>query len=465
MASIYNDRLKDPDQALTYYNLALDLNPSELKPFTKINEILTARRDFKNLERNFRKMLHRVAGKNEKELEFNLLHNLGIIYRDRLAQPEAAIKAFVMSSERKPDDLMEHKILAELYTRENNTNDAVARWRTILEKDLTNAEALNSIYDLFYKSRQYDKAWCVAATAVFLLREGAKEEARAFYEQYKPRRPLAPTGRLTEEHWIKLLFHPDEDPVTGKIFASILGPLRKAKTRPVNLFGFTPQEQQDPQTSTVALVKSLASAASALSLPVPWIYIRSKQHGALGYVPSEPIASFAGNSLLSGFTPQELAFAAAKHMAYYRNEHYVRVLFPTTQELTSIMLAAIKLVKPDQGVPPEAETTVQQLAPLVQQDPIAAEGLRKVVKFFLEQGGSSNVKRWYQAVELTSSRAGFLLSGDLEICKKMLAMEPNMPGDVSPGEKLKDVVLFSISENYFALREALGINFQSAAAY
>ena len=465
IASIYNDRLKDPDQALTFYNTSLDHNPTELKPFAKINEILTARKDFKNLERNFRKMLHRVAGKNEKDLEFNLLHNLGIIYRDRLAQPDAAIKAFAMASERKPEEMTEHKILAELYARENNIAEAVARWRTIVEADFTNAEALNAIYELYYRGRQYDKAWCVAATAVFLLRDGAREEARAFYEQYKPRRPLAPTGRLTEEHWIKNLFHPEEDPVTGKIFASILGPLRKAKTRPVNQFGFTQKEQHDPATSSVALVKALASSANALSLPTPWIFIRTNQPGGLGFVPSEPIASFAGNGLLSGLTPQELAFVAAKHMAYYRNEHYARVLFPTTQELTSIMLAAIKIVKPDQELPPEAVQTAQQLAPLVAQDPIAVEGLRKVVKYFLEQGGSSNIKRWYQTVELTSARAGFLLSGDLEICKKMLAMEPGLPGDVAPSEKLKDVILFSVSENYFTLREALGINFQSAAAY
>jgi hypothetical protein len=152
-------------------------------------------------------------------------------------------------------------------------------------------------------------------------------------------------------------------------------------------------------------------------------------------------------------------------MTYYRNEHYVRVLFPTTQEITAIMLAAIKLVKPDQDIPADAVQTAQQLAPLVAQDPIANEGLRKVVRIFLEQGGSTNVKKWYQAVELTAARAGFLLSGDLEVARKMLAMEPGLPGDVSPSEKVKDVVLFSISENYFALREALGINFQSAAAY
>ncbi len=465
IASIYNDRLKDPDQALTFYNLSLDANPTELKPFAKVNEILTGRRDFKNLERNFRKMLHRVAGKNEKDLEFNLLHNLGVIYRDRLAQPDAAIKAFAMASERKPEEMTEHKILAELYAREGKTDEAVSHWRTIVQNEVTNAEALNSIYDLYYSSRQYDKAWCVAATATFLLGGAAREEARAFFEQYKPRRPLAPTGRLTEEHWIKLLFHPDEDPVTGKIFASVLGPLRKAKTRPVNQFGFTQKEQQDPATSSVALVKSLAASANALSLPTPWIFIRPTQPGGLGFVPSEPIASFAGSGLLSGLTPQELAFVAAKHMAYYRNEHYARVLFPTTQELTSIMLACIKLVKSDQELPAEAQQTAQQLAPLVAQDPIANEGLRKVVRYFLDQGGASNIKRWYQTVELTAARAGFLLCGDLDIAKKMLAMEPGLPGDVSPGEKLKDVILFSISDNYFTLREALGINFQSAAAY
>jgi hypothetical protein len=152
-------------------------------------------------------------------------------------------------------------------------------------------------------------------------------------------------------------------------------------------------------------------------------------------------------------------------MAYYRNEHYVRVLYPTTQELTAVLLAAIKLVKADQELPPEAQQFAQQLGPLVAQDPLAAEGLRKVVRYFLDQGGASNIKRWYQTVELTAVRAGFLMCGDLEIAKKMISLEPGLPGDVSPGEKLKDVIQFSISDNYFTLREALGINFQSAAAY
>ncbi len=465
IASIYNQELKNPDEALVQYNVALDNDPTELKPFAKINEILTGRKDWKNLERGYRSMIKRVINKPDaKDLEFSLFHSLGLIYRDRLGQMDAALRAFQMASERKPDDIQEHKILAELAERMGNTDESVARWRTIAEKDVGNAEALHAIYDLYYRSHQHDKAWCVAATTAFLLRDRAREDLRAFFEQYRPRKPLQPTGRLTEEQWVKQLFHPNEDPVVGKIFAAVLGAVRRAKVKPLAQFGFTQKELQDPANTTVALVRSLGQSAQALSLPLPTIFLKPQQQGGLGFVPSDPIASFAGAGLLSGLRPEELAFVAAKHMTYYRNEHYIRVLLPTTQELTVMLLAAIKLVKSDQDVPAEAASTAQQLGPLLAQDPVAVEGLRKVVRVFLEQGGAGNIKKWYQAVELTAARAGFLMCGDLDITRKMLQLEPGLPGDLPLPEKLKDVVLFSMSENYFQLREVLGINFQVQSA-
>ncbi len=32
-----------------------------------------------------------------------------------------------------------------------------------------------------------------------------------------------------------------------------------------------------------------------------------------------------------------------------------------------------------------------------------------------------------------------------------------MPGDLTPNEKMKELIVFSVSEQYFALRKALGI--------
>ena len=41
--------------------------------------------------------------------------------------------------------------------------------------------------------------------------------------------------------------------------------------------------------------------------------------------------------------------------------------------------------------------------------------------------------------------------------KKAFAAEPQLPGDLSPPEKLKELIVFSVSEQYLALRKALGI--------
>ena len=80
-----------------------------------------------------------------------------------------------------------------------------------------------------------------------------------------------------------------------------------------------------------------------------------------------------------------------------------------------------------------------------------------VVKKFIAEGAKANIKRWVQCVEITSARSGLLLCGDLDIAKKIIAAEPQQPGDLTPQEKLKELILFTISDQYFALRAALGI--------
>src|SRR5690606_1362917 len=89
MAQLYRDKMADQDRAVELFNDALDLNPSYLEAFERINKILTAQKDWKQLERAFRKMLRRLSTRNQsgpstQDLEFNLWHNLGLIYRDRL---------------------------------------------------------------------------------------------------------------------------------------------------------------------------------------------------------------------------------------------------------------------------------------------------------------------------------------------------------------------------------------------
>jgi hypothetical protein len=89
--------------------------------------------------------------------------------------------------------------------------------------------------------------------------------------------------------------------------------------------------------------------------------------------------------------------------------------------------------------------------------PVQRESLRVVVQRWLEEGAKADLRRWMQAIEITAARAGLLLCADLEIAKKIIAVEPQLPGDLAPPEKMKELLVFSVSEEYFALRKTIGI--------
>jgi golgin subfamily B member 1 len=80
------------------------------------------------------------------------------------------------------------------------------------------------------------------------------------------------------------------------------------------------------------------------------------------------------------------------------------------------------------------------------------------VNNFMKAGARANIKRWAQAVETTAARAGLLLAGDLNVAKKIIVGEQQIPGDLSPQERLKELMLYTVSEDHMKLRKTLGIS-------
>ena len=461
MAQIYRDKLEDQTRAVELFNEALDLNPGFLEAFERINKILTAQKEWKQLERAYRKMLHRVAGKGNTDLEFNLWHALGLIYRDRLGDRTAASEAFKMASRLKPEDMTEHLILAEIYEQSEQIDAAIAEYQAMVKLDPMKVDPYKRLYRLYLDSKQYDPAWCIAGALAFLRK--ADQEEQQYYEDYRPQGLIQAKSRLDNEQWIRNLFHEEENLYVGKIFEMLAGAALQAKIETLKarkeLPVLDPRFLQDPATSTVTFARTFGWAANVLGLPAPRLYVRSDVPGALVAVPNPQPASVAGQTVLTGFSPQELTFICGKHLAMYRGEHYIKTLFPTVTELTVLLFAGIKLVAPDAPVPPDIEkqimATGQQLRQFMQ--PMQLEGLRMVVKKFLAEGAKANIKRWVQCVDITSARSGLLLCADLEIARKILAAEPQQPGDLPPQDKLKELLTFATSEQYFTLRHAIGI--------
>ncbi|HWP10151.1 MAG TPA: tetratricopeptide repeat protein [Polyangiaceae bacterium] len=460
-AQICRDKLEDQDRAVELFNDALDLNPSYLEAFERINKILTNQKAWKQLERSYRKMIHRIAGKGNTDLEHTLWHQLGLIYRDRLQQAETAIEAFKMASVTKPDAMVIHQILAELYEVNERWDDGIVEQRVLLASDPLAIEPYRALYRLYLHKQSYDEAWCQAAAMAFLRK--ADDEEKRFFEDYRPQGILPVKGRVSNELWTNSVFHADENLYISKIFEMIAPAALHAKIAQLQGQGKLPvldkRFRQDPATSTVTFAKTFGWAAQVLGIQPPDLYVRNDVPGAIVAVPASPPASVAGQTVLTGFQPQELTFMCGKHLSHYRGEHYIRTLFPTQAELTIMLFAGVMIAAPNTPMPQDMaaqiRATAQELAKYIQ--PVQLEGLRMVVKRFIDEGAKANIKRWNQAVELTACRAGLIVSGDLEVAKKILSAEQQLPGDLSPADKMKELLLYSVSEEYARVRQALGI--------
>jgi hypothetical protein len=88
---------------------------------------------------------------------------------------------------------------------------------------------------------------------------------------------------------------------------------------------------------------------------------------------------------------------------------------------------------------------------------LLAEQIGGVVRKFLASKAEADLYKWQASVELTANRAGLISCSDLDVATKAVSTEPVPAGGVQSKDKVKDLVVYSVSEDYFAVRNHLGI--------
>jgi hypothetical protein len=71
--------------------------------------------------------------------------------------------------------------------------------------------------------------------------------------------------------------------------------------------------------------------------------------------------------------------------------------------------------------------------------------------------GSPRTRARGHAVDAVSHRAGFVVCGDLEVAARMVSAEPVSVGGPQVKDKIKELVLYSISEEFFNVRAQMGL--------
>jgi hypothetical protein len=271
--------------------------------------------------------------------------------------------------------------------------------------------------------------------------------------------PIRPTRALTSEGWHSLLFDPEEDRNTGELFAivasaALVGRV-SAMRRDGTLPKLDPEKLADPNASTVSAARAIAWAAATLGLRPPPVFLAPESDTGFEMVTATPPATRAGAKVLSGLGAKALAFAAGRHLSWYREEHFVCSLVPSVPYLEDLFVAALTLGSSSVELAPEVAARAKIIADAMRPclEAPQLERIRRLVARFLARGGVANLKRWARAADRTACRAGLLLCGDLEVACAAVAVESDA--------RARALEEFWASEAAGELRERLGIAHQS----
>lgn len=447
MAHIAKDELADRGAALRLYEQALDVDPSQLVAFENIVRILTEDRDWLGLEQMYKRMIGRALAGGDRDLglQHALYKQIGLVYRDRLNNPAQAITAYQAAVHLRPDDEQAQTILRELLSHTGQSQGAVAITIERILREPLEPAPYPALFDLLMKQGARDRALCVASAMRFLgIAHAGAQGLRASY----PQPPIEAIVQDLGPEGYRELLHQELDPALTEIF-EVVAPavvdiimsrlsLRDRLTHP-----------GPPLKDYDWLGKSIGRAGAILGAPSPRVFQRRGPGPALVAAATKPASLLAHPPALGGIPADVIAFMIGKRVFEISPPLLARALCPSLTELKALAQSAARIAT-DQTEPGD-----MPLKERLKREDIGR--IAAAVNHAMGTTGKLDVLRWSQRADVSASRAGLLLAGDLEAARAAIAFEAQSPSDFSPREKMKELVVWFLGESSAAMRRRLGV--------
>ena len=462
MAAIYQEKLNDDTAAIQALDDALDADPDRLEAFRAIDEILTQQKDWVSQAMAYTKMIHRLKGRGNSELEYRLQANLGEIYRSRLKDPHAAVEAYQAAAKIKPDEKRTYEILAQLFElKESDEDKAVEAHRQLvalgpISKDA--AASYKSMRRLYMKMNQFDKAFVVSS--IMRAMEIADEEEAKFYDDnLEPGIPWF-TGTIEPARWESHLMAKDEDIVLGRMLQVIyqgVGPYLDLK----DLRDLGLRRKPDMDLDQKLVFVNIYKAASKALGPLPHKVYRDDNPTGMKVEYLAPPALIVGSDMMSGHDEYELAFQIGRQLTYLHPMHFLAAVKNLT-ELKVILAGVFKYCKPEMEFGAGAEVVTELVRTIDRKmNQQQKNQMTKLVDDFLRRHQESLdevFRNYFRSMEITALRAATLVSCNVPAVMNALRVEQSGFSRMERREKIEEVLRFAISEDHFVLRRALGIS-------
>ncbi|MCB9527855.1 MAG: hypothetical protein H6701_05555 [Myxococcales bacterium] len=448
MGIIQRDKLEDHYISVRTLDRALELDPTMVKAFQAIDEILTTDGDYPRQDRYYRKMLARAREHRlDEALIVNLARNLGEINRSRLANYEEALKAFSIVVKLRPDDRAARSIVAELLVMLGRYEDATRHYFRLIQQDVVHPEPYHELVRIYCAEGRLDPAWCCAAALVALGRQNDDEDQ--LFDMGLARQQALAVGTMEAVDW-KLLTWADKNHALDALFRRLLmfvGP-RMARN-PKDLGLKRTAERAHP---VMRIVAEHVAPVMAMPVPVAWL---SDEPVGLGTANVNPPALVIGSDAAER-APGEIAFLAARELFLLTGDHFFATLDGDVAQREARLAVLVATVHRwiDPRVPEAAiDPSVAEILTALSDEEKA--NFRQLLGPVVSEP-AYGIPRWLDAIEHTANRLGLLICNDLETALRQLKRVGQPLGRANAAERTRALLLFALSEPYFELRRRLG---------
>ncbi len=481
LGEICRDELKELDRAVMAFNAALDADHRFIEAFSALEQLLASQKQWKLLEDNYARMIQRLPKSQETHAaRMTLWRALGDLYRQVLKNDEAAFMAYQAAAAGLPDDPQVQETFAELAQRRPGEElKAVDAWRRALPTTTDTAKVVNALATLQAQRKEYDRAWIAAQVAQGLIGQvgDAEREILAKLAPYAKKREQA-TQPLTDRLWKTHLFHPKVRTPLAELMAILFEQVGHQYASPHAQYQLNPRKHRiDVATSQVLQIHQYRYVAKLLGMEALELYspylvatLERMQRKSNDPAPeplvgieichTHPVCLKVGGKFFprdhSEVAQKELAYQLGRTMALLRPELAFSQRLPA-ERLEALVQAAVSLsvnrfrFTADPHAIEQERKVLEKT--LTQQ---ARMALAREVGAYVQTATPEGLRNYLEGAELTAVRTGLFVAGEVEPVKRAVMGETGNAYRVPARSKIRDLVVFALSDDLHALRVAVG---------
>ena len=461
-AVIARDELEQPELAMEYFEKSLDVYPAIPKAFAAVEKIITHKQDWAALARAYRKMIKRLGDDASSDQLLLYWSRLGDVCLNYLDDKEGAATAYEVAVSLCPNDMDRHEGLANLYLDIGETRraEAIDELQVLVQHNPDRVELYRGLSRLYQQEGEADKAYCLAQSLVFL---GAANEAeQKLYRQFRPQGLIRARQKLADDLWYASVVHPEESKHMRTTFALLSDVLALSTARSPRAFHLADKERVDLNSNGEPAIDLFRYVSEILGLiPIPYLYLQPKQTAGVRIANTcdqgklIPSVVF-GEPFLNGMDERELVFAIGKRLTHMKPARYLRYALQTVPQL-ELAYQAIRIAC---KLPSNTSEDGEKLAKYLEKNvpPSILGQVTEVVRELARESSRELISAWTNATDRTADRVGLILTNDLEVAARMIATEPSDALAMTAKDRLRDLLAYAISDDYFSVRKQLGLS-------